>query len=199
MEKAERAGMVKTDADLMLAFKDGDVEAFDALASRHQVGLYNFFLRLRADGAEAEDLTQEVFCKLYQHADRYEVRAKFTTYLYRIAKNAWLDHVRKRSRRGVMASLDRTDESGRTLYDRLPGEPTDPLAGLVAGEEADEVQAAIQALPEEQRMVFVLAEVQEMPYAEIAETLEIPEGTVKSRMHNAVHKLRDRLQHLTKH
>ena len=188
--------MVKTDADLMLEFQAGDAEAFDALLSRHQVGLYNFFLRLQSNAAEAEDLTQEVFWKLYQHVDRYEVRAKFTTYLYRIAKNAWLDRVRKRTRRGPMASLDRADESGQSLYSRIPGAPDDPLDRLMAGEVGDEIQAAVTALPEEQRMVFVLAEVQEMPYAEIAETLEIPEGTVKSRMHNAVQKLRKRLQHL---
>jgi RNA polymerase sigma-70 factor (ECF subfamily) len=188
--------MVKSDADLMLAFQDGDKEAFDALLNRHQVGLYNFFYRLQGRASVAEDLTQEVFFKIFRHAARYEKTAKFTTFLYRVARNVWFDWLRKRKRRGVMASLDRTDAEGDGLYGRLSGGTPEPLEGVLADETAAQIQRAIAALPEEQRLVFVLAEVQGMRYAEVGEALDIPEGTVKSRMHNAVHKLRERLQHL---
>jgi RNA polymerase sigma-70 factor (ECF subfamily) len=185
---------MKTDAELMLEFQAGEQEAFDALLNRHQVGLFNFFLRLQGNVAEAEDLTQEVFVKLFQHVDRYEVKAKFKTYMYRIAKNLWLDSVRKRKRRGTMLSLDKPAADGRNLYGRVTSSDANPLEENVRREEAAKVQAAIERLPEPQRMVFVLAEVQELPYAEISDVLDIPVGTVKSRMHSAVSKLREQLE-----
>lgn len=188
--------MVKTDAELMIAFQTGDRESFDLLLKRHHVGLYNFFIRMVGNAAEAEDLTQEVFIKVFRHAARYRQTAKFTTYLYRIAKNTWLDWLRKRKRRGVMVSLDQDDGDGYNLYRRIAGRSKDPLDALLSSETGQQVHAAITGLSEEHRLVFVLAEVQGMAYAEIAETLDIPEGTVKSRMHNAVHKLRERLKHL---
>lgn len=185
---------MQNDADLMLAFQQGKRDAFEKLVLRHQVGLFNFFFRMTGDRELAEDLTQEVFFRVYSHARSYVRSAKFTTYLYRIAKNAWIDHLRRIKRRGRMASLDKEDENGLNFYDRLSAESEDPDARLEREDTSRMIEEALDTLPEEQRICFVLSEVQGMKYAEISETLEIPVGTVKSRMHVAMQRLREFLE-----
>ena len=184
---------MKTDIQLMKEFQKGDRESFEKLILRHQMGVFNFFMRLMRDRQAAEDQTQEVFLRLYLHADRYEVTAKFTTYLYRIARNCWVDYLRRLKRRGRMGSLDKETAEGANLYDRLAADVERPDARAENEDRAALIEAAIEALPEEQRVVFVLSEIQGMKYADIAETLDIPVGTVKSRMHGAVQRLRDYL------
>jgi len=183
-----------TDADLMRAHQLGDKNAFEELINRHQNGLLNFFYRLVHDRELAEDHTQEVFLKIYLHADSYRQEAKFTTYLYRVAKNCWIDQLRKTKRRGYVHSLDKEFENGVNLYERLAADTKEPGARLEEKDRAAVIEEAIQSLPEEQRVVFVLAEVQEMKYADIAETLDVPVGTVKSRMHVATRRLRELLE-----
>lgn len=185
---------MQSDADLMLEFQRGDRQSFEKLVLRHQMGLFNFFYRLTGQRELAEDLTQEVFFRVYSHAQNYVRRAKFTTYLYRVAKNAWIDHIRRVKRRGRMASLDREDHEGRNLYDRLHAEAEDPDEALRREDQARLIEDALASLSEDQRLCFVLSEVQGMKYAEISETLDIPVGTVKSRMHVAVRRLRDFLE-----
>ncbi len=179
-----------TDAELMREFQQGYREAFEKLVLRHQVGLFNFFMRLLGQREAAEDQTQEVFLRLYLHSGSYVETAKFTTYLYRIAKNSWIDHLRKIGRRGKMHSLDQETAAGQNLYGYLDANTTSPLERLEQQDRAEMVDQAIAGLPEEQRVVFVLSEVQGMKYAEIAATLGIPVGTVKSRMHVAMQRLR---------
>lgn len=187
--------MVKTDADLMQAFQEGDRESFEKLVLRHQMGVFNFFMRmLSGDRAAAEDMTQEVFFRIFLHAGNYERTAKFTTYLYRIAKNCWIDHLRRIKRRGVPRSLDKEMAEGFTLHDQLESDADDPGRRLESDDRRRIIEEALESLPEEQRVVFVLSEVQGMKYAEIGETLQIPVGTVKSRMHTAVQRLRDALE-----
>lgn len=185
-----------SDIELMTAFQQGDREAFEKLVMRHQVGLFNFFLRLVGRRDLAEDMTQEVFFRVYLHASTYVGSAKFTTYLYRIAKNCWIDHVRRTGRRGRTESLDKENEYGQTLSDRLPHDSRTPEEHMASRDRCEAIQAAIDNLPDEQRVVFVLSEVQGMKYAEIAETLDIPVGTVKSRMHVAINRLREGLNRM---
>ncbi len=184
---------MKTDAELMTAFREGDAEAFEKLVLRHQMGLFNFFYRLVGDRQTAEDQTQEVFFKLYLHAGNYVETAKFTTYLYKIAKNCWIDFYRRRKRRASPRSLDVDVDEGLSLHERIPADVEPPAARMERWDRQEVVMKAVAALPEEQRMVFVLSEVQGMKYAEIAQTLDIPVGTVKSRMHVAVNRLRESL------
>jgi len=187
------AKVMKTDVELMTEFQQGNRDAFEKLVMRHQVGVFNFFMRLMNDRDAAEDQTQDVFLRLYLHAENYEVTAKFTTYLYRIARNCWIDHLRRTKRRGRLQSLDKETAEGVNLYEQLAAPVEEPDAKAKAADRATVVRAAIEALPEEQRVVFVLSEVQGMKYADIAVALEIPVGTVKSRMHVAVERLRDYL------
>lgn len=185
---------MKSDAELMLDFQAGEAEAFEKLVLRHQTGLLNFFARMTNDAAGAEDLTQEVFLRVYRHADGYEPTAKFATYLYRIARNCWIDSVRKHKRRGKVVSLDKTSEAGQPYRDALECGDDGPVAAMERNEQGRAIEEALAKLPEEQRLVFVLSEVQGMKYAEIGETLGVPVGTVKSRMHVAVRRLRDLLE-----
>lgn len=184
---------MKTDPELMADLRDGDEQAFEALVGRHQTSLLNFFFRLVWDRGVAEDLSQEVLLRLYLHSADYEPRAKFTTYLYRIARNCWVDHMRRTKGERKMRSLDAESEEGHTLAETLAIGVEDPSSMARKSELADAVIEAVDGLPEEQKLVFILSEVQGLKYDEIGETLDIPVGTVKSRMFHAVKRLRNKL------
>ena len=190
--------MTDSDSELMMRFRDGDDDAFRQLAQRYQRPLVNFFYRLTRDRFTSEDYAQEVFVRIIKAKARYKRMAKFRTWMYRIAKNYWIDRCRERAVAPYMASLSapvRGDEDGsRTLTDMVEGTSPKPPDELRRQEIGEAIVAAVSRLPEEQRLVFVLSENQGMKYAEISEVLEIPVGTVKSRMHSAVHRLRDLLK-----
>ena len=187
---------MKSDAELMLAFRDGEEAGFEELVQRHRTPLINFCYRIVWDRDLAEDVVQEVFVRIHRHRADYEPRAKFTTYLYRIARNCSVDYLRKSRHQRKDRSLDAEDEDGRSLYDNVDQRAENPAAGANKEEFADSVIEAIQSLPEEHRIVFILSEVEDMKYAEISEVLDVPVGTIKSRMHNATKKLREKLIHL---
>jgi RNA polymerase sigma-70 factor (ECF subfamily) len=181
----------KTDAELMSAFRQaGEVAAFEELVQRHHRNVINFFYHLARDRQQAEDWAQEVFLRLVAHARTYVPRAKFTTYLYRIARNLWIDVLRERAHRVRPASLDAPGADGEQQEAWVPAASRQPAEALMRGEAADAVRRAIDRLPEELRDVVVLSELQGLRYAEIAEILGIPVGTVKSRMHTAVQRLK---------
>ncbi|MCW8130686.1 MAG: sigma-70 family RNA polymerase sigma factor [Planctomycetota bacterium] len=184
---------MKTDPELMREFRDGDETAFDKLVKRHQVGLLNFFYRLVWDHSLAEDLTQEVFMRLYTHKNEYEPQAKFTTYLYRIGRNCWIDYLRRTKSERKNVSLDAETPGGSALAETVPLRTEDPQETARKEELADTLVEAIDELPEDHKLVFILSEVQGMKYHEIGETLGIPVGTVKSRMFHAVKRLKDSL------
>ncbi|MEK7269445.1 MAG: RNA polymerase sigma factor [Planctomycetota bacterium] len=179
----------------MLEFKTGDEGAFRAIVERFQKPLINFFYRLLWDRTLAEDYAQEVFIRIYVHRDAYEPRAKFSSYLFRIARNYWIDQHRSNSKRPSTISLSsplrREGERELLLEDVVaaPREAAEPSG--VPAETRERVEEALRALPEEQRMVFLLGEREGMKYSEVAQTLGIPVGTVKSRMHHAVRRLRE--------
>ncbi|GMV81279.1 MAG: RNA polymerase sigma24 factor [Planctomycetota bacterium] len=184
---------MKSDPELMSEFAQGEESAFDKLVKRHQVGLLNFFFRLVWDQTLAEDLTQEVFLRLYMHREEYEPRAKFTTYLYRIGRNCWIDYLRRTKSERKVRSLDAQDENGHSLAEAVAARAEDPRSTVGKDELTGAVVEAIDALPEEHKLVFILSEVQGLKYQEISETLNIPVGTVKSRMFHAVKRLREHL------
>lgn len=188
------------DTEILEALRDGDDEAMTRLVTKYQDELVGFFYHHCWDQTLAEDLAQTVFVKLYQSRTRYRATARVRTYLYRIAHNAWIDHLR---RRRPLVSLDSQDADGFRLVDVLPGPPS---AGLPAEDEEEarrqperireRVREAVSRLPAGQRDVFVLANQDNMKYQDIARVLGIPEGTVKSRMHAAVRVLRKELADL---
>lgn len=183
------------DTALILAFKKGRIGAFTQLVDRHQRSLINFFYHLSWDRQLAEDCAQEVFLRLYTHLGSYEPQAKFTTFLFRIARNLWIDRRRYENAHIRPVSLESPLGFGesRVLRDRLPDSTTTPVEMLEREERQEALRRAIDRLSEEQRTVLVLGEIQGLKYQEIGEILGIPVGTVKSRMHTAVERLKEML------
>ena len=178
----------------VFALKAGKLGAFTELVDRHQRSLINFFYHLGWDRQVAEDCAQEVFLRLYRHAATYEPQAKFTTFLYRIARNLWIDRVRSVASRGgkqVSLEAEQGPAGERSLRDRLAGPAPTPVEILERQETEAALKRAIELLPEEQRTVLVLSEMQGLKYQEIGAILDIPVGTVKSRMHTAMEKLKE--------
>lgn len=184
------------DATLISAFQSGKFAAFTQLVERHQRSLINFFYHLSWDRQVAEDCAQEVFLRLYSHLGSYEPQAKFTTFLFRIARNLWIDRMRSEAARGgKAASLEAPAVRGEGLSigDRVSAPSPTPVEILTRRETQDALRQAIDRLPDEQKTVLILSELQGMKYQEIGEVLEIPVGTVKSRMHTAMERLKEML------
>ncbi len=181
------------DEELMLSAGRGRVEAFEALVGRYEAALVRYFFRCTWDRARAEDLAQEVFVKLFTHSRDYVPTAKFTTYMYRVARNLWVDDFRRRKHERGQVSLEAEDAGGTSLREVVFSGADGPRDSARKEEIIEAVIEAVDSLSEAHKAVFVLAEVEGMKYAEVAGILGIPEGTVKSRMHAAVRRLRERL------
>ncbi|HYE97612.1 MAG TPA: sigma-70 family RNA polymerase sigma factor [Planctomycetota bacterium] len=169
-----------SDEALFLAFLRGESGPFEVLVRRHEAPLYRFLLRRATSAGQAEDLFQETWVGVLRGRHTYREGRPFRPWLYAIALNL----ARKAHGRPRPASLDTVDEA-------VQAEP-----GIGRAETSDRVQAAVQALPEAQREVFLLSEYDGLPYAEIAELLGRPLGTVKSQMHYAIKQLRAHLEPL---
>ncbi len=186
------------DSETMLRVKAGDAGAFPALVERWIRPLASFFHRLGADPSLAEDCASEVFYKLYKTREAYEPRAKFSTFLFSVARHHWID-VYRHSRIGPTTisgdgPADEGGGSGGAIVDRVPAPGEAAGADAERAEMARALRAAVAALSDEHREVFALAQGEGLRYQEIAEILRIPVGTVKSRMHTAMALLRDRLR-----
>ncbi len=170
-----------TDAALMLRYRDGDVSAFETLYRRHNDGLYRYLLRLSLNRATAEDLYQEVWSRVIKARRRYRPTAKFTTYLYRIAHNCFIDQVRRNKRYAGDGGLD-PDEILDTAGS--PEQKTDQAMLR------RRLFRALADLPDEQRDVFLLFEEAGLSLDEIAVTTGVNRETAKSRLRYANNKLR---------
>jgi RNA polymerase sigma-70 factor (ECF subfamily) len=185
------------DTRLMCRARDGDVEAFALLVGRHRARVESFLYRLCSDRGKAEDGAQEVFLRLWLARHRYQPCARFTTFLYQVAHNYWLNELRKARARPVEGAWHEEPEPDGGPGDpraasRLPPAPaaTEPHYQLFLRYRQWRIREAIARLPEPHRLVFVLGHLEGRRIAETAEILGIPEGTVKSRMHTAVRLLR---------
>lgn len=183
------------DADLMLRVKRGDREAFDTLMRHWQQPVINFVYRTLPDADEAEDLAQAVFVQLWKTAARYEPSAKFSTFLFTIARNLCLNELRRRARHPA-DSLDepRADDEShpfRQIEDRreVAADDAAQRAELVG-----KVQAALDDLPEKQRTALVLCREGELSYEEIAVVLGTSLQATKSLIHRARETLKARLK-----
>jgi RNA polymerase sigma-70 factor, ECF subfamily len=174
--------------DPLEALRDGDPGPFEAFVRSETSTFLAFFRRLGARPAEAEDLTQETLLKMFRHASGYSHQGRFTAYAFRVARNAWIDRARRRGARPQEASGGTGEEDIRP--DPISTREEEPGVALSRRDEANRLQGALAELGEPHRLVFELGVMQEMPYADIASMLEVPIGTVKSRMFHAVRKLR---------
>jgi len=191
----KRVATGQSDEKLMRRYQAGDVGAFEALLRRHRAALHAFLYRLTGDRSRAEDLAQETWLKVVAAAPRWERRARFTTWAFSIARNVALDEARRSSHRTV-ESLDAPRADGRVLADGVAAEAPGPDRGAESALLRPKLEAALAALPLEQREVFVLREYAGVPFADIAEITGAPVPTVKSRMRYALEALRADLARL---
>jgi RNA polymerase sigma-70 factor (ECF subfamily) len=181
-----------SDETLMIRFQSGDRSAFTFLVRRHQGPLFNFALRHLRSAPAAEEVVQDAFVRVVQNASEFKHEARFSTWLYTITRNLCIDHMRKGALRRH-ASLDepkRAEEGdGRTLGEQTADTRANVERGAVSVEIRERVKIAVDDLPDEQREVFLMREVSNLPFKEIAEIVGVPENTVKSRMRYALERL----------
>ncbi len=179
------------DAALMLRVRDGDDEAFAVLYRRHHRRVANFFYGLCRNAHAADDLCQETFLRVWKLKQRYAATGSFTAYLFTFARNIWLEKCRDYRRQARLGFQQDIDVMGEILEDpRHAG----PDAAAQHNEVAQSILDAVDGLPEEQRMVFVLRVVEGMPIEEIAIVMNCPANTVRSRKILALKKLREVLR-----
>jgi RNA polymerase sigma-70 factor (ECF subfamily) len=175
--------MEPTDIELMLRVRTGEIEAFRLLVTRYREPLRRFFAMLLADRSEADDCVQETLLRLWLLRERYEPTGKFSTYLFQIGKHHLLNQ-RKKYRAAPITAM----ENG--ALELLPATGP-PLDLVVMQQERDaRIRQAVAALPAHYRQVFTLCHDDGLRHAEIAAHLQIPVGTVKSRMAEALRRLR---------
>ncbi len=182
---------------LMQRCRRRDHAAFDEVVSRHKGRVHSYIVRMLGGSDDAEDLTQEVFVRMYQSLDSFRSEASLTTWLFRIANNLCIDYFRRNKKHRANAySLDEPHNNlgddgaaGREIADTAH-EPFRALANL---ELSERLEGAIGTLPEKLRAVLILHDVEDVPYDEIARIVGCPLGTVKSRLFNARLQLRHKL------
>lgn len=171
----------------------GHDASLNELMARHGQPLFLYLVRLLGSEAEAEDLAQESFVRVYQHRDRFRPDAKFSTWLYTIATNLVRDRLRWRGRHPQVSLDAETADDTATLGDTLPTTNPGPDEILHSGERVAEIRRAVAALPEDLRVALVLAEYEERSQAEIAEILGCSVKAVEMRIYRARQALRKEL------
>lgn len=187
-----------SDEALMEAFQRGDTRAFEHLLRKHRRPVYNFIHRQVGHSATAEDLMQEVFLRIIKGASSYKREAKFTTWIYTIARNLCVDHTRRAKHRRA-ASLDQplagsNGEQRGTMGDHVADSGPAVDRQVIGQQLKGRIEEAVARLNEEQREVFLMREYLNLPFKEIADIVGCPENTVKSRMRYALERLRQELE-----
>jgi RNA polymerase sigma-70 factor (ECF subfamily) len=183
------------DAALMLRVKQGDGDAFEELVEKYKQPVMNLVYRTLPDATEAEDLAQHVFLQVFKSAHRYEVSAKFTTWLFTIARNLCLNEIRRRSRHPA-ESLDETfadneDQPVRQAEDTKTFSPPD---SLLQGELEAKIEQAMAELPEKQRTAILMCRGDEFSYEDIAKVLDCSVSATKSLIHRGRETLKQKLK-----
>ncbi len=188
------------DAVLIDRCRKGDMKAFGSLVAKYQDRLFNMVLRLCGHQADAEELAQEAFLKALERIDQFRGQSQFYTWLYRIAANLAISH-RRHAGRIRFGPLSRLGEPDCGAYDAataaLAAKRTEaPPEAAMAADAQRRVLAALEELDDEFRLVVVLRDIEDMDYVQIADVLEVPVGTVKSRLHRGRNLLKDKLADL---
>jgi len=193
--KDPESGAQQTDEQLVVEYRtDGDREVFALLVRRYERELYSYLRRYLGSAEMAEDVFQATFLQVHLKCDRFDENRRFRPWLYTVATNQAID-AQRRNKRHRMVSLDRPVSADNVdigaLVDLLEGDERDPLENVSQLERGQWVQEALDGLSESMRSVIHLVYYQGMKYREAAEILDIPVGTVKSRLHAAIIKLYD--------
>jgi RNA polymerase sigma-70 factor (ECF subfamily) len=183
------------DAALMLRVKQGDTGAFTALVEKYKQPVMNLAARTLRDPTEAEDLAQNVFVQVFKSAARYQITAKFSTWLFTIARNLCLNEIRRRSRHPA-ESLDapHPDQEDQPKHQFEDARNASPPDSLLQGELVKKIEEAIAALPESQRTALLLRRQDELSYEEIAAVLGCSLSATKSLIHRGRETLKEKLK-----
>ncbi len=182
-----------TDEELIAKFQMGDVQAFDVLVRRYKDQLLNFVFRFVGNRSDAEDIVQETFLRVYKNKHYYKEIAKFSTWVYTIAGNLAKTELRRRKRHKIFSVSNFVNEEKD--YD-IPDTEISPDRKVDETIKEDYIQKAIEKLPPKFREVIILRDIQGFAYEEISQILNIPLGTVKSRVNRGRLKLQEDLKFL---
>lgn len=187
--------MARSDVQLMLEVRAGDEMSFELLLQRYRIPVVNFLNRMVRDSAQAEDLAQEVFLRVYRARKDYAPSAKFTTWLFRIATNLALNSLRDGRHRQMEISIDQKLDDGNQEHAPLEvaDDAPDIEQQMLERHRAAMIRQAVDGLPEKQRAAVLLHKYIELDYAEIARTLECSESALKSLLFRAYETLRVQL------
>jgi len=180
-----------SDEILIKKFQDGDISAYNQIVYRYKDRLLNFIYRFLNDLDRSEDLLQDTFLKLYTHKDSYQEIAKFSTWLYTIAANLARTELRKLKRRKTFSVTELSREDREFI---ITSNDADPSESHLTKSFEKKVQQALANLPDDFRTIIILRDIQELSYDDISKIVELPLGTVKSRINRGRLKLQQLLK-----
>lgn len=184
-----RGTIARTDEQLIADVQRGDAKAFSTLVSRYQRELYHFLVRFLGDHTTAEDVFQETFLQIHQSLGQFDLQRRFRPWLFTIAANKARDLIRSQMRRPtspLQATMSPGDDEGAEFIDLMQSVDSSPDEPMQRRELQQMVQKAVTGMPEHLREILLLSYFHQFPYKQIGDILEIPLGTVKSRLHAAV-------------
>lgn len=182
---AEHIAAEQEQQALVIQAKNGDLQAFETLIVAHEKIVFNVALRMLRHQEDARDISQEVFIKAYRSIANFDLRASFSTWIYRITINTCIDEMRKRKGKHTLSlSQEQEDEDGSWKHEIADTDDT-PEEALMRSEEQSEILLALNRISEEYKTVFILRDIQGLSYEEIAEITGVALGTVKSRISRA--------------
>jgi RNA polymerase sigma-70 factor (ECF subfamily) len=175
--------------------KKGDQNAFAEVVEYYKDKIYQLCYRMLGNAHEAEDMAQEAFLRAYVNIDSYDIKRKFSTWLYRIATNLCIDRIRKK-KPDYFLDAEVAGTEGLNMYSQIAADGEFPEESVEKLELHEYVQQQIAQLPEKYRTVIILKYVDELPLKEISDIMELPIGTVKTRIHRGREALRKKLRHM---
>ena len=175
--------------------RKGDQNAFGEIVELYKDKVFQLCFRMLGNSHEAEDISQEAFIRAYINIERYNIDRKFSTWLYRIATNLCIDRIRKK-KPDYYLDAEVAGTEGLTLYSQIPASQLAPDEEVSKIELQEIIQNEILKLPEKYRAVIVLKYIEELPLLEISKILDLPIGTVKTRIHRGREALRKQLRHI---
>ena len=177
-------------SEVIASAQSGSAEGFEVLLERYGPRLYGFFVRATGNAHEAEDLLSEVTVRLVERLGRYDHRGRFEQWLFRIAANLVRDRFRRAKARPAVGSMDRPDQAGVSLAEKLPGPEHDVAARMELAEQVEQMHEAMGKLDEPTRLAMLLRHFGQLSFKQIAEIMACPLGTALARVHRGLESLR---------
>jgi RNA polymerase sigma-70 factor (ECF subfamily) len=190
---SESGSTADPDATLLIRFRNGDQAAFEILVDKFKGPVFSYIWRQIGNMNEAEDIAQNVFIQVYKSAERYEPKAKFTTWLFTIARNLCLNEFRRRQRHPLQPLEDTNSDDSSEEIQLVDTKIRSPSSNVTENELQEKIMEAIQSLPENQKTAILLCRYEGLSYLEIAKVLKTTESATKSLIHRARETLKVKL------